>query len=382
MLLPISTDRKLRHAPAVNVALIVVTVLMFLVQRAFPAVEAALLLRPYEPSVTGIVGSAFLHAGWLHLLGNMLFLYIFGNTINDFLGHAGYLALYLGGAVASSLLHATIDDVPALGASGAVAAVTGSYLVLFPRSRVNVLFFYFIITIFSVPALWFVGLFFVRDLIFGIDSSFLGGESRVANWGHIGGGVYGFTVSMLLLQTRLVPRDQFDILTMIQRRRQRRAARAELERLGQSHGSAMDIVPQRDQDRALARVQDLRATINHAFDQGDTSAAASAYAQLLDVDDRQVLSHDHQLAAANQLYRDARHTDAAKAYERYLERYGAADDVDVAQSQLFLGLLMSRYLGRPAEARRYLDAAAKSLDRLGRMDDAAFARQEAANLPL
>lgn len=380
MLLPISTDRKLRHVPGVNLALIGACVLMFLLQRAFPGVEAALLLRPYEPSVIGIVGSAFLHAGWLHLLGNMLFLYIFGNTINDFLGHAGYIALYLGGAVASSLLHATIDDVPALGASGAVAAVTGSYLALFPRSRVNVLFFYFIITIFSVPALWFVGLFFVLDLIVGIDSSFLGGESSVANWGHIGGAVYGFTVSMLLLQTRLVPRDQFDILTMIQRRRQRKATRAEMEKLGQSHGSAMDIVPKRKEHEALARVQDLRATINHAFDQDDPSAAAAAYAQLLAIDDRQVLSHDYQLAAANQLYRDARHADAAKAYQRYLDRYGAADDLDVAQSRLFLGLLLSRYLGQPTEAKTYLDAAADSLDRLGRPDDATFARQEAASL--
>ena len=87
MFLPIHTDRPLRHAPSVNLGLIAANVILFLLQRSFPEVEAALLLRPDEPTVLGFFGSAFLHADVWHLGGNMLFLYIFGNSINDRLGH-------------------------------------------------------------------------------------------------------------------------------------------------------------------------------------------------------------------------------------------------------------------------------------------------------
>ena len=377
MLLPISTSRPLRHPPIANLAIIVITLIMFGVQETNEPVESLLLLRPDEPSLLGMLGSAFLHAGWGHLLGNLLFLYIFGNAVNDYLGHAGYVALYLGGAMGSALLHSSFEDNPALGASGAVSAISGAFLVFFPRARVNVFVFLVIITMVSVPALWFVGLFFLLDVWLGFGGSVLGQASGVANWGHVGGALYGFGTAFLLLRTRLVPRDSTDLLTILRRGRERKRDAAELRRSGQAHTSTFDIVPERETDRTFAKVQDLRNAINSAVDRGDNEAAAEDYRKLLEVDERQVLAHDTQLAVASQLYRDGYHADAAKAYRQYLSKYAAAEDLDVAQSRLFLGLLLGRYLGEADEAVSNLRRAGDLLANLGRDEDAAFARAEA-----
>ena len=103
----------------------------------------AFFLDPRMPQLYQFVSYAFLHGGWMHLIGNMLFLYIFGNNVNDKLGNVGYFLLYLGGAIFSGLGHALFSNSPVLGASGAVAAVTGAYMVLFPKTYVHVFSGYF-----------------------------------------------------------------------------------------------------------------------------------------------------------------------------------------------------------------------------------------------
>ena len=377
MLLPLYTDAWPRHFPAANVGILVVTVLMFALQRVVPEVEAALLLRPGEPGLGGVLGSALLHAGWGHLLGNMLFLYIFGNGVNDKLGNTAFLGLYVGGAAAASLLHMALSDSPALGASGAVAAVSGAYLVLYPRSRVVLLLFFVIVTTFAVPAALLVGLFFLLDVVRGLDDSFLGGASGTANWAHVGGTVYGMAVGLALLRMALVRRDRQDALSILSARRDRREARRDRERLGQVHGSAMDVVPQRPEHAALSRVQDLRARINERLDRDDKPGAAEAYRELLAADARQVLARGPQFDVAGQLYREGRHAEAAAAFGRFLEAHGDRPGGDVAQAHLLRGLLLARYLNDPAAARPHLAAAADRLDG----EDAAFARGELDRLP-
>ena len=98
------------------------------------------MLHPATPELWQFVSYAFLHGGIAHLGGNMLFLFIFGNNVNDKLGGVGYLCFYLAGAVFSGIGHSMVSATPILGASGAVAAVTGAYLVLFPRSMVRVFY--------------------------------------------------------------------------------------------------------------------------------------------------------------------------------------------------------------------------------------------------
>ena len=360
MFLPIHTDRPLRRSPVVNLTIITLNVAVFFVQSQSPAFTERLLLRPSDPSLLGFFGSAFLHANLWHLLGNMLFLYIFGNSLNDKLGHLAYAGLYAGGILASGLAHALIETAPVLGASGAVSAVTGAYLILFPRSRVAILLLFLVVTVVYVPSLYFIGLFFLLDIF----QSAVGWSTGTAHMAHIGGTLYGVGVGFLLLGTNLVPRDQMDALSLIRRWKLRRDHRAGLRDAGQLHGRAHDIVPANRVDpdvaRQVAQAQSLRDKINAAFERDNLREAARYYASLLRVDDRQILPMQRQLDVANQLVSDGRHADAAVAYERFLDRYSA--HADHAQTQLMLGLIYGRYLGRPGDARRHLEAAAERLE--------------------
>jgi membrane associated rhomboid family serine protease len=381
MLLPLKTDRPLRQTPVMNFTLIGVTIVMFGLQQSVPAVEAALLLRPYEPTPLNVLGSVFLHAGWLHLLGNMLFLYIFGNNINDHLGHAGYLGFYLGGGAAAGLLHVVVESAPALGASGAVAAVSGAYLVMFPKSRILLLFLFFVITTFSVPAALFVGFYLLLDLIQAFDSSVLGGASTVAHFAHIGGTLYGVLICMLLMRLGLVERHRLDGLAVLTRWRQRRSNRADLEQLGQVHSSMTDIVPKaKAADPRSDRIADLRYAINAAMDAGHSDAAADRYLELAALDDRQVLEASRQMTIAETLYRQAKHLEAAGAFRQYLIHHADKDPGASGQARLLLGLLMARYLDEPEEAARELSAAAGELRAVGRDEDAGFAESELSRL--
>src|SRR3954466_13377056 len=133
MLLPLRTDSPLRTTPYMNWALIVANVAMFVVQKARPEVTDAFQLYAHAPSLVSFISYAFLHGGLLHLAGNMLFLYLFGNNVNDKMGHIGYLLFYLAGAVFAAIGYVlSAHGGGLLGASGAVWAVTGAYLVLFP----------------------------------------------------------------------------------------------------------------------------------------------------------------------------------------------------------------------------------------------------------
>ena len=382
MLLPISTDRPLTRPPVANLTIMVVTIAMHAVQRLSPAVDSALLARPYDPDLLGFAGSAFLHAGMMHLLGNMLFLYIFGNSVNDRLGHAAYVGFYLAGGIAASLLTYLFSDRPGLGASGAVSAVTGAYLVLFPRTRVNLIVLFVIITRISVPAIWFVGLYFLVDLYQGVSVTYLDGYTGVGHWAHVGGSVYGILVAFLVLRFALLEREKFDLLAALERRKLRHDVAADRKRLGQVHGSAMDVVPKSQEDPKVAKTQDLRAQINDAIEKEDLSAAAGLYEELLAVDDKQILGRASQFEVTNQLYREEKYAAAAKGYRLLLDRFAPkTPDDEIAQVRLILGLVLGRYLNEPAEAQQHLQAAAVEFDALQRPDDAAFARGECEALP-
>ncbi|MEM6610201.1 MAG: rhomboid family intramembrane serine protease [Pseudomonadota bacterium] len=141
-----------------------------------------------------LVTSMFLHGGWLHLIMNMLFLYIFGDNIEDLLGHIGYLIFYLAGGVAAAFVQMISDPssaVPVVGASGAIAGVMGGYLLMFPRARVDILVFLVVfIRIFTLPAWIILAIWFALQLVNGAAAG-TGGEGGVAYWAHAGGFVAG-----------------------------------------------------------------------------------------------------------------------------------------------------------------------------------------------
>jgi membrane associated rhomboid family serine protease len=147
-------------------------------------------------AVIPFVTSIFLHGGWLHLLGNMLFLYIFGDNVEGALGHIRYLIFYLACGLAASLTHLALNPsspIPTVGASGAIAGVLGAYFLLFPAARVVTLVpvFYFL-QIVEIPAFIFLGFWFVLQFLSGSAALFASQTSGgVAWWAHIGGFVAG-----------------------------------------------------------------------------------------------------------------------------------------------------------------------------------------------
>lgn len=167
-------------------------------------ITAALEAGDYLGAATaGIFSSMFLHGGWLHLLGNMLFLWIFGNNVEDRLGHAAYLLFYLVGGVAAALAQVVIDPgstIPLVGASGAIAAALGAYIVLFPGARIlSLVFLGFFYQLLEVPALMVLGFWFALQLVNGFAA--FGAETAsggVAFFAHIGGFVLGVVVGLLV----------------------------------------------------------------------------------------------------------------------------------------------------------------------------------------
>jgi membrane associated rhomboid family serine protease len=147
-------------------------------------------------AVLPLFTSIFLHGGWMHLLGNMLYLYIFGDNVESALGHIRYLIFYLCSGVAASLVHISFNpgsDIPTVGASGAIAGVLGAYFLLFPRARISTLVpIFFFIQIVEIPALLFLGIWFLIQFLSGSMTLGSGAAAAgVAWWAHIGGFAVG-----------------------------------------------------------------------------------------------------------------------------------------------------------------------------------------------
>ena len=154
-------------------------------------------------AIVGIFTSMFLHAGFLHILGNMLFLWIFGNNVEDRLGPLVFLAFYVAGGVAAALAQVAIDPdstVPLVGASGAIAAALGAYIVLFPGARIlSLVFLGFFYQLLEVPAIIVLGYWFGLQLLSGVGA--LDAETAqggVAFFAHIGGFVFGLAIGLLI----------------------------------------------------------------------------------------------------------------------------------------------------------------------------------------
>ncbi|TMK63709.1 MAG: rhomboid family intramembrane serine protease [Actinobacteria bacterium] len=149
--------------------------------------------------------SMFLHGGWLHIGGNMLFLWIFGNNVEDRLKRPLFITFYFLGGLAASALQLAFGPnsaVPNVGASGAIAAILGAYLVLFPRARVYTIVFFFFITAIELPAVAVLGFWFVLQLFSGVGSIGADVNGGVAYWAHVGGFAFGAAVTWLFFRGR------------------------------------------------------------------------------------------------------------------------------------------------------------------------------------
>ncbi len=163
---------------------------------------------PDKSWLASVFVAMFLHGGWLHIGGNMLFLWIFGNNVEDRLGRLRFLVFYLLGGVAAMLMQLAMgpgSTVPTLGASGAIAAVLGAYLVLFPHARVTTLIVAWFITAVDLPAGVLLAMWFVLQLFSGVGQLGTQIAGGVAYWAHVGGFVFGMVVTWLLFRGRRRP---------------------------------------------------------------------------------------------------------------------------------------------------------------------------------
>ena len=190
-----------RTTPFVTIAIIALNAAAFLFEISLPDDRLEAFFRMYGvvPAVFAwptVVTSMFLHGGWLHFLGNMLYLWIFGDNVEDRLGHARFIAFYvLCGAIAALAQVWSRPDsvIPTIGASGAIAGVMGAYFVLFPHSRVLTLIPLFVFwELLEIPAIFFLGVWFVMQLFSGVGSLAATGDTGgIAFWAHVAGFVAG-----------------------------------------------------------------------------------------------------------------------------------------------------------------------------------------------
>lgn len=213
---PLKDENPTRRVPVFTVAFIVLCTLIFFMQFSAGAAGMQRIVVQYglipgallgtEPAAAGyaavpppltVITSMFLHGGWMHLIGNMLFLWIFGNNIEDELGHGRFILFYLLsgiGAAAAQIIAMPYSNIPMVGASGAISGVLGAYLVLYPRAKILTLIFLGVfITWAHIRAVWFIGGWFLFQTISALAAS--GGAGGVAWWAHIG----GFLAGLLLI---------------------------------------------------------------------------------------------------------------------------------------------------------------------------------------
>lgn len=380
MIIPLRTDSPLRASPYMNWGLIVANTAVFLYTLSDPSLAAKYALAAREPHLEQFITYQFLHAGWLHIIGNMLFLYIFGNNVNDRLGHLGYLALYLGGGIFAgiSYIFSSGGDATLVGASGSVFTVAGAFLVLLPRSNITIFYFWFFVGVTEIASMWLILGLFAYEIFLNATSH---GGDMVAHAAHIGGTLYGAVVCMSLLAFHLLPRDPFDVVAMLQRWNRRRQYRDmvaggynpfEYTQPSRTQISSAPIAPP---DPRTRQILDLRASIAEALAASDLDRAAKTFLELKTLDPKQILPKQQQLDVANHLAAQQLHAPAAEAYEQFLHQYGKAEQT--AQVELMLGLIYARYLNKPDRARDYLtQAASKYHD--GR--ELSLAREELARL--
>ncbi len=223
---PIHDDNPTSRKPYVTIGLIVACALVYFWQLSlgphqdqaavysfgfipavfFDQVQLPPELRIVPPAVT-LITAMFMHGGLMHIAGNMLYLWVFGNNIEDVCGHIRFLIFYLLCGLVAAFAQALPDpasQIPMIGASGAISGVLGAYLVLFPRARVHVLIPFFFFFVYRVPAGYLLGFWFLLQLISGarVDPS----QGGVAFWAHVGGFVTGMALIWLFRDKSAVGR--------------------------------------------------------------------------------------------------------------------------------------------------------------------------------
>ena len=383
MIIPLRTNRPPKRRPVVTEALLVLNLLVFLtglILERTSGADADPLRFGYlwreDFHVFQLLTYQFLHdqSSIWHLAFNMLFFWIFGRSVEDRLSRLSFLMFYLIGGVVAGLAHMMISPNPVLGASGAVAGVTGAFLAFYPRARIQVLFFLIFIGVFSIPALWFIGFFFVLDVLRQTGSLLGGSGGGVAYMAHIAGYLYGFGLGFTLLAMKILPREEFDVFFLFKQWRRRAAFRAAgkqqvggMWESGSADTGAQLAKQRKKESPKLVAVSDAhaerRSRIRQLAGAHKHDEACAEYAKLLADDPASVFDPVTQVDLANQFHAEGRYELAAQAYELLLR--GRAAPSAHADVKLLLGLIYVRHMAQPARAKELIEAARPHLQDAG-----------------
>jgi membrane associated rhomboid family serine protease len=336
MLLHIGTDRPQKKIPWMNFLLIAANIVVYILSHhgsatgplgqartaGLDATWARFILDPTPGhlALAQFITYQFLHKDFGHIFGNMLFLYVFGNNLNDKLGNAAYLAFYLAGGIVAGCGQVISNSGPTLGASGAVSAVTGMFFVLLLRTYIHVSFLP------PLESTYLIIFSFFRDVI---EQAM--GQGQVAHYAHITGTLSGFCMGLIVLFTGLVERDQFDLLTTFERWKRRR----QYEAIVTGNASRFPMA-----GRAMPPDRILPRQITELVQQRRLQEAAGKYLELKGVDRDAVIAANELLDVGNQLAADNRFEEAAVAYEDFLRLYGAAPHIE--EVYFILGMIYTR----------------------------------------
>jgi membrane associated rhomboid family serine protease len=364
VLIPLGTDRPIRRPSVVTPVLVVLCTAVFVVQ-AYAAsqgqerelIERFAVIGGASFSFERTITYAFLHGGWMHIAGNMLFLWVFGRPVEDRLGKAGFAILYLSGAIVSGLGHAYFESGPAIGASGAVSAVTGAFLVLFPKTRIRVLWFMILISLMMAPAWFFIGL----QIAWNIIAATTGRAGNVAVVAHLAGYAFGFAVAFALLSLGVIPREPYDLFSIskqAKRRREFQAAARAADRTMVARGPVRRAPKPQPMDERAEAVAADRAAVSAALSMGEMDEAISAYRTLVD---KHASSRPAVTLPRNAQYRIATHfasggdnAMAMRAFDDFLGAYPS--DPEAPQIRVLLARLCVE-IGATGRARRLLGEA-------------------------
>lgn len=382
MLLPLSTDRPSKRPARVTPVLVALNLAVFAAMHFLPMLSGVTIEDIYRAGAVGggrilwytPVTSAFLHAGIVHLLGNMIALWVFGPPVEDRFGRVWFTLFYFTAAIASGLVHALLETAPAVGASGAIAGVTGAFLVLFPATRIKCFSFLFVLGLVMVPAWFLIGL----SIAFDLFSQSFGVHNDVANIAHLAGYAFGASVALTLLWTGLLAREPYDLFTLLRHRNRRRVIRAAAAK--QAASGPMRAAKHAKHEPDIDDLARRRAQVSTLLAEDKPEQAADAYQQLVDTYAHRphagTLSRDAQLKLAGHLLSGGRRRLAARSLEGFLATY--PNDPERAEISILLARVAAHDLGDPDRARSLLDPIAT-----GARDDRlrALARDELAGIP-
>jgi len=286
--------------------------------------------KPAMPTLASLFLCMFLHGGFLHIFGNMLFLWIFGDNVEYRLGPVGYLFAYLGTGVIATLSFAFLNQdsvVPLVGASGAISGVLGFYLLWFPHNQVRVLIIFFFITIIHVRALWVLGFYLIVDnLLPFLREQRLAESGGVAHAAHIGGFLGGLAIGLAYNMIRGAtppPRP----------------------------GVGPSPIPQRMRPPPAVVREDPGVVFTRSIAAGRMEDAAHAFARLAR-EGGSAPAADDVFKLARWLYDQEFTPDAAAVFRYYVRNYPRGEDLD--RVHLGLGILLARRLSQPSAAREHL----------------------------